>query len=512
MTVKQLFGPPGCGKTETLMRHIDDALSQGVRPDQIICVSFSKKAVNEARERAASRFGLTDKDLMFFRTLHSLAFSALGLRRDDVMNPSDYTAVGALVGETLVAGANPDDGMLIPSVDFSKGTKYLAIIDRARYRKVTLEEEWKEHDTYDMHLFKAKQIADQLAEYKSKMGKVDFVDMIEQYIARVPAPQSRLFIVDEAQDLTPLQFDMVRKISAHADNTVTAGDDDQAIHAWNGASAEEFIAFGDERVILTQSYRLPQRVFDVANQVVRRIRDRVDKRYAPTDEEGSVYWHYMLDTLPLDRGSWTVMGRTNYIVKKVASRIKDMGYYYSLKGHAPISRKQAEAIHTWRALCAGEKVPVSRIKDLYELVPKQGDRAVIKRGSAKLLEAADPEGTLTMTELHKEFGLLVAPDLFGEVGRDAFDVLNLGDEMRTYLTRIENSGEDLTKPPRIKLSTFHAMKGGEDERCAVLLDTTRACYESNRQDDEHRAFYVAVTRSQKELHIIEAQGKYRYAL
>jgi hypothetical protein len=94
---------------------------------------------------------------------------------------------------------------------------------------------------------------------------------------------------------------------------------------------------------------------------------------------------------------------------------------------------------------------------MYEAVPKQGDKAVVKRGAKKLLDAADPEGTLTMADLANEFGLLEQPNLLGEY-RDAFDVLGFGRNMQTYLRRIENSGEDLSKPPRIKLSTFHAMK------------------------------------------------------
>ena len=188
-----------------------------------------------------------------------------------------------------------------------------------------------------------------------------------------------------------------------------------------------------------------------------------------------------------------------------------MGYYYSVKGKPPITKEQAAAIQTWRDLAAGKAVELYRIRYMYEAVPKQGDKAVVKRGAKKLLDAADPEGTLTMADLANEFGLLEQPNLLGEY-RDAFDVLGFGRNMQTYLRRIENSGEDLSKPPRIKLSTFHAMKGGEDDNCAVYLGTTKACEETSYPDDEHRAFYVGITRARENLHIIESRKKYRYPL
>lgn len=512
--VKRIYGPPGCGKTETLMRTVDEALSSGVHPLSIAFVSFSKKAVAEGKERAQARFGLSDKDLKYFKTLHAMAFMELGLRRSDVMTSADYAEVGRLVGEQMSVAVTPDDGVLIP-VDLKRGSKYLAIYDLSRYRMVSLEEEWDRHETYDMSIAKARQIRDQIEEYKTANGKVDFVDMIEQYVSRVLPPARRLLIVDEAQDLTPLQFAMVRKMAAYSERTVTAGDDDQCIHAWTGATSRDFIEFGDEEEILTQSYRLPRRVFDVANRIVHKIQDRIPKDYRPTDTEGTVTHHWSIDALPLDEGSWTIMGRTNRIVERLASQVRSMGYYYSIKGRAPLTEDQANGIHLWRTLVSGGSVSVSEAERLYDLLPKQGDKAVLRRGAKKLLESADPEAPLYLDDLIEFYGMKpMQASFFDDGHRDAFDVLGLGDEMRQYIKHVEGSGEDILQPPRIKLSTFHAMKGGEDDNCAVYLGTTYACAVLSPQDDEHRAFYVGVTRARHNLHIIEAdhKDKYRYEI
>ena len=506
----QIFGAAGCGNTGRLMQSIEKHLEAGMNPQHIAFVSFSRKSIQEAKERAKNRFNLDDKQLINFRTLHSTGFSGLQIKRDDVMSPPDYQKLGKMLGEEFIINTQPEDGMLIPS-DLRRGSKYMKVIDRARYRMIDIREEWKDHDTSDLSFFKCKQVRDTLIEYKSKLGKLDFVDMIDVYTQTVESPHLQVLIVDEAQDLTPLQWAMVQHMAANATEVWIAGDDDQAIHRWTGVNVKQFINMSPNRIVLEQSYRLPRKVFDLAQRVVRRIKDRVPKTYHPTDREGSVTWHYDLSSLPLQTGSWTLMCRINSYVNSMAKEIEEMGYYYSLKGSAPITREQAETINTWRELAAGKAVDLSRVYTMYEAVPKQGDKAVVKRGSKKLLEAADPEARLTMRELADEFGLLEQPNLLGEY-RDVFDVLGFGQSRQAYLRHVEKSGEDLSKPPRIKLSTFHAMKGGEDENCAVYLGSTRACEETSYPDDEHRAFYVGITRTRENLHIIESKKKYRYQL
>ena len=72
----RIFGPPGTGKTTALLNMVDKALESGVQPQEIAFLAFTKKAATEAKERAAERFHLDLKnDLVYFRTLHSLALS-----------------------------------------------------------------------------------------------------------------------------------------------------------------------------------------------------------------------------------------------------------------------------------------------------------------------------------------------------------------------------------------------------------------------------------------------------
>ena len=89
-----IFGPPGCGKTYTLINIVKNALQEGTSPDRIGFVSFTRKSITEARERAGAELGLTPQDTPYFRTLHSMGFMWLGMRKDQIINIYDqYHAI-----------------------------------------------------------------------------------------------------------------------------------------------------------------------------------------------------------------------------------------------------------------------------------------------------------------------------------------------------------------------------------------------------------------------------------
>ena len=88
-----VLGPPGTGKTHTLLNQVEDYL-KNTDPDRIGYFAFTKKAANEAKSRAMDKFNYSEDDLPYFRTMHSLAFRRLGVNKDQVMQRRHYEDLG----------------------------------------------------------------------------------------------------------------------------------------------------------------------------------------------------------------------------------------------------------------------------------------------------------------------------------------------------------------------------------------------------------------------------------
>jgi len=502
-----ILGPPGCGKTYRLIEEIRGALAVGTHPSRIGVISFTRKAIEEMTTRACEEFGLQPKDFPYMRTSHSFGFRGLGLQPTDIMGKEDYDAVGRMVGLTFEGNMSMDmdDGLPIVTIGGS-GSTYLQMADRSRLRMVDLDAEYNDAGSFELFFPKLAQLSEQIKEYKRATNKYDYVDMIEKYVEVGEPPALDYLFVDEAQDFTPRQWQMVEKIAAASDKVFIAGDDDQAIHRWTGVDVELFKTCASDIEVLEQSYRIPRSVHRLATNISGRISGRHEKVFRPREEEGNVEWVNYLDEVPLHEGSWTIMARTNGFVHDLAQKVRGMGFKYSIKGRPSIPEKLVANLYTWGDLCSDKSVGVQRIKDLYAAVPKQGVNAVVKRGSQQLLDALAPDAEVNMDELKANFGLLVGAE------ESAYDVLRVGWADRDYIDAMMRRGDDLLSEPRIKLATFHAMKGGEDDNCLVSLASTKACVQSRYPDDEHRAFYVAVTRARHTLYLLQSNSQWRYTI
>jgi len=504
---KLILGPPGTGKTTRLIQEISEALAEGAHPSRIGVISFTRKAIEEMVSRACERFDLEAKDFPYMRTSHSFGFRALGLQPQDIMSKEDYDLIGGMIGLTFEGRMRNDleDGLTMPSIGGS-GAEYLQMSSRARLRMVSLDQEYNEAANRNLYYEKLVQLHEQIEEYKRTSNKYDYVDMIEKFIDHGETPNLDYLFVDEAQDFTPLQWHMAAKIADASDKVFVAGDDDQAIHRWTGVDVDLFNKCSNNIEVLDRSYRIPAAVHRLAVGISDRIHDRHEKVFEPRAEEGTVEWIHHLEEAPLHEGSWTIMARTNGYVYDLAEKIKGMGFKYSIKGKSSVSETLVSNIYTWDDLCADKAVGLQRIKDFYASVPKQGKNAVVKRGSTQQLDVLAPDAELKMDELRLQFGLLAGPE------HSAYDVLRVGGAERDYIDAMHRRGDNLLSEPRIKLSTFHAMKGGEDDNCLVYLASTKAAVESEYPDDEHRAFYVAVTRTRHNLYILQSNNKYRYTI
>ena len=100
-----ILGPPGTGKTTKLLEICQQKKEQGIAWDKIGFFSFSRKAANEARDRARLKFQASKDDLVHFRTLHSFAFRHLPVNEDHLMKQK-HDAFFGIVPRTLCGNSD----------------------------------------------------------------------------------------------------------------------------------------------------------------------------------------------------------------------------------------------------------------------------------------------------------------------------------------------------------------------------------------------------------------------
>ena len=327
-----ILGPPGTGKTTTLLNLVDQFIQDGIRPKQIGYFSFTKKAATEAATRAADKFGLdVENDLTFFRTLHSYAFNQLGMTKEKMMGYEDYKEFGEKCGIPIkTAKFSDSDGT------FNSDNEYLTIINTAAVKRVDLLDYYdSRQNILDIERNTLYLLAEELKRFKKEKGLKDFNDLIEDFLTKENHNKFKVLFIDEAQDLSLLQWEMVRKIWNDAEKTYIAGDDDQAIFKWAGADVDHFIALKEEVndiKVLDQSYRIPGGpIHKLSQKIIGQVQNRFDKDYKPRTEQGILKRYSDITQVDMSEGNWLVLSSANYFLDSVKEVCELRGWYYSFK-------------------------------------------------------------------------------------------------------------------------------------------------------------------------------------
>ena len=275
---------PGSGKTRVLTHRIAYLIQQeGVRPWNILAVTFTNKAAREMIARLEGLIGSDVRDLMI-GTFHSIC--ARILRREGVhvgLQPN-FVIYDADDQRRLITRVLKEVG-LDPKQYAPSGVH--AVISRAKNDLQT-------PDTYHPPSYWHEGVLRAFIRYEEALAEANAADFDDLLVRaeelfrlhdEVRERYQRRFshiLVDEFQDTNTAQYELVRHLAAARRNVFVVGDEDQSIYSWRGAdfrNVERFRkAYPDARVfLLEQNYRSTQKILDAAQAVIRRNEHRTDK-------------------------------------------------------------------------------------------------------------------------------------------------------------------------------------------------------------------------------------------
>jgi DNA helicase-2/ATP-dependent DNA helicase PcrA len=488
-----ILGPPGTGKTTTLLQIVDDELAAGTPPDRIGYVSFTRRAATEAQTRAQEKFGLGRADLPWFRTLHSLCMRCLGLSSSAIMDGDRLQEFSQIVGERITGRFSVADGTYS---GYDRGDRMLFMDNLARVRRLSLRVQYEEsHDDIDWDV--VDKFSRTLLAYKTDQGLVDYTDMLEQFVREDCGPRLDVLLVDEAQDLSIIQWDVVWRLAQHCRRFVVVGDDDQAIFVWAGADVRTLIDLPGRARVLGQSWRVPRAVQRVADDVIGQVSSRRPKEWAPRPEEGHLTMISSLADADWSGDSVLVLARNQYLLRPVMEELESSGVLYEHHGHPSVRQTIMQAIVAWETLRRGDSVTAAEARRAYDLMTVG---VGVQRGH-KTLRHFEDDARLTLADLRESGGLLT--DAIWHVALDKISPVE-----RAYIVRCRRNRERLSRPPRVRVGTVHESKGGEADRVILLTDMAPRTHAeaAERPDDEARVWYVGATRARQELCVVRPRG------
>jgi len=278
-------------------------------------------------------------------------------------------------------------------------------------------------------------------------------------------------------------FDILKSQSKHI---ILAGDDDQAIYGWAGADVHRFQKEKAKDIVLPQSYRVPKAVQTLANCILERIPEdrKLVKIWQPRDEEGSVQRVTSIEDVPLEQGTWLILGRTHSKLRSLQQQLHDRGIYYEYKNRKSYNERLFRNILNYERWREGTLLSITECRDLFEFLNKPFDHT-----DERLYDL-------------NEFGYSIT--------QRWYEVFETHPEDTLYIRLMRQNGEELSKASRVKLSTIHAAKGGEAENVLLILDNTKKIRDAvekdqDKREEEHRVWYVGVTRTKQNLYIMEAK-------
>lgn len=293
----------GSGKTRALAHRFAYLVCEaGILPENILCVTFTNKSAAEMRQRIHKLTG--DNDTGYICTFHSFCVSVLQEDSHAVQYPKNFLVLDNADIDAMLGIIYEERGLTLRHMTYSKAR------DMIEMRKLFQNPDYY-RDLIAMPLgaledkYRAAQTVSDIIFYgylyqQKKCFGLDYNDLIKVtlYLFERDADirlkwQQRLeyIMVDEFQDIDKLQYELMTVLCGYHKNLFVVGDPDQTIYTWRGADIRYLLDFdrafpGTHTIMLLQNYRSTPQILAVANDLIDKNHNRMDKILEPTRPDG----------------------------------------------------------------------------------------------------------------------------------------------------------------------------------------------------------------------------------
>ena len=293
----------GSGKTRALTHRFAYLVTElGVLPGNILCVTFTNKAANEMRQRIHQLTG--DNDTGYISTFHGFCVNILQEDSHAIGYPKSFMVLDNSDIDEMLKIIYEERGLTLRDKTFASAR------DMFEMRKCLTEPGYfldmialpidELHEKY----LQATEVNDILfygyLYQERKTFAVDYNDLIilslyifQEHPDIAEKWQKRLMYIqiDEFQDIDPLQYRLMEVLCAYHHNLFIVGDPDQTIYTWRGANVKYLLDFdqhhpGTQTIMMMENYRSTPQILRVANALIRKNRQRIEKELIPMLPDG----------------------------------------------------------------------------------------------------------------------------------------------------------------------------------------------------------------------------------
>jgi len=498
--VTKVYGPPGTGKTTTLISMLKTVLASGTPPTQVSYITHTKAACEEVKDRVAKELGLARGDMKWFRTIHSMCCGMVKIGYNDIWSYKDNDLFHQETGY-YIKGSFDVEALEEFNDDIDDGYDIVLFADQlAKSRMVPLKDIIQDMPS-SSKLMDPSGFLEAYAQYKKDNGKLDFTDMLTHYHQGDYGPGDvDVVFVDEAQDLSKLQWEIVNKFAADASELHIAGDDDQSIYKFLGADEHGFLDYpSDEDNVLTHSYRVPEIIGEAASKVISNIERRKEKEVEWQDKPGEIK-KYALDEMFLPWKDWAmgdesimVLTRHRRQMYEVRKMLNSLKVPHTVKGKSMGTSQLGKLIRVYLELTHG--VSKFRPAVVAKMLDRIGDKTLANE--LRSMGVADRKLVLGIEDVDIDY-TENWPALFSKKKWELRQIDTLRREINEY-------GLGIVGPmPKIDISTYHGSKGREADHVVLFTDCYQQTWDEQERnpDSEIRLAYVGLTRAMKTVTII----------